>query len=259
MSDKISKMKEAIILAGGFGTRLRSVIQDIPKPMSPVGGKPFLEFLLKQLSLSGFSRVVLSVGYKHEVISNYFGNVFDAILLDYCVEDTPLGTGGAIAKALEQTSADNVLVVNGDSILLASLEQFYHFHCNQGLFSPENPANLSRTSISIALKAEKNFDRYGSVALDGNRIIRFEEKRYVTEGVFNAGLYWMNKSVKGYLSGLPAPFSFEKEIFEKQVFPLLGCVFHDYFIDIGIPDDYARAQSELLPAFHQYTIRNAKP
>ena len=82
-------MQEAIILAGGFGTRLKSVIQDIPKPMSPVGGKPFLEFLLKRLALSGFSRTVLSVGYKHEIISNYFGNSFESMQLDYCVEDSP--------------------------------------------------------------------------------------------------------------------------------------------------------------------------
>jgi D-glycero-alpha-D-manno-heptose 1-phosphate guanylyltransferase len=249
-------MKEAIILAGGFGTRLRSVIQDIPKPMSPMGGKPFLEFLLEQLVLSGFSRTVLSVGYRHKVISRYFGDSFGAMQLDYCVEDTPLGTGGAIAKALQQTAADDVLVVNGDSIMLASLEQFYHFHHGH---NPANPGNLSRTPISIALKAERNFDRYGSVTLDGNRIVRFEEKKHVTEGVFNAGLYLINQSIISYLADLPVPFSFEKEIFEKQVFPLSGYVFHDYFIDIGIPDDYARAQTELLPVFQQYANRYVKP
>ncbi len=248
-------MKEAIILAGGFGTRLRSVIQDIPKPMSPIGGKPFLEFLLEQLLLSGFSRTVLSVGYKHEIISHHFGGSFGAMQLDYCVEDTPLGTGGAIAKALQQTTTDDVLVINGDSILLASLEQFYDFHRSQELYIPANPGNPSCVPISVALRAEKNFDRYGSVTLDGNRIVRFEEKKHVTEGVFNAGLYLINKSVKGYLSELPVPFSLEKEIFEKKVFPISGCVFHDYFIDIGIPEDYVRAQTELIPVFTQYANR----
>jgi D-glycero-alpha-D-manno-heptose 1-phosphate guanylyltransferase len=239
-------MKEAIILAGGFGTRLRSVIQDIPKPMSPIGSKPFLEFLLEQLLLSGFSRTVLSVGYRHEIISRYFGDSFGDMQLSYCVEDTPLGTGGAIARALQQTTADDVLAVNGDSILLASLEYFYHFHCAQG------------TPISIALKAERNFDRYGSVTLDGKKIACFEEKRHVAEGVFNAGLYWIHTSVKRYLSGLHAPFSLEKEIFEKQVFSISGCVFHDYFIDIGIPEDYAQAQAELLPVFKQYASRSVQ-
>jgi len=240
-------MKESIILAGGFGTRLQSVIQGIPKPMSPVAGKPFLEFLLKQLSLSGFSRVILSVGYRHETISNYFGASYENLLLDYCVEESPLGTGGAVAKAMQQTVANDVLVLNGDSILLASPKRFYDFHCSRN------------TPVSMALKAETNFDRYGTVMLDGDRIIRFEEKKYVSEGVFNAGMYWLHTSVRDNLLELPAPFSLEKEIFEKHVFPLSGCVFHDYFIDIGVPEDYARAQTDLLPAFEQYTNRYAKP
>ena len=242
-------MNEAIILAGGFGTRLRSVIQDIPKPMSPIAGRPFLEFLLKQLSLFGFSRVILSVGYRHETIINHFGESFENMQLDYCVEDSPLGTGGAIAKAMQQTTANDVLVLNGDSILLASPERFYDFHRSRN------------TPISIALKAETDFDRYGSVTLDGDRIVRFEEKKHVAEGVFNAGMYWLNisfcRELVCYVSTLP--FSLEKEIFEKHVFPLSGCVFHDYFIDIGIPEDYTRAQTELLPAFEQYTHRYAKP
>lgn len=246
-------MKEAIILAGGFGTRLQSVIRDIPKPMSPIGGKPFLEFLLGQLVLSGFSRTVLSVGYRHEVIRHRFGDSFGVMQLDYCVEDTPLGTGGAIAKALQQTTANDVLVVNGDSILLASLERFYLFHRSRKAYDASvNPDNQARVAISIALKAEKNFDRYGSVTLIDDRIVRFEEKKPVAEGIFNAGLYFISQSVGNELADLPVPFSFEKEILEKQVFPLSGCVFHDYFIDIGVPEDYARAQTELLFAFQRY-------
>ena len=240
-------MKEAVILAGGFGTRLRSVIQDIPKPMSPVGGRPFLDFLLKQLSFSGFSRVILSVGYRHETISDHFGVSFENMQLDYCVEDVPLGTGGAVARAMQQTTANDVLVVNGDSILMASLERFRDFH------------RARNTPVSMALKAEKDFDRYGTVTLDGERIVRFEEKRHISEGVFNAGLYWLHASVGDRLLELPAPFSLEKEIFEKHVFPLSGCVFHDYFIDIGVPEDYTRAQTELSPAFEHYTRQYAKP
>ena len=118
-------MKEAVILAGGFGTRLKSVISDIPKPMSPISEIPFLEILLRQLLLFGFSKVVLSVGYKNEIISVYFGDSFGTMRLNYCIEDTPLGTGGAIAKSLQQTHSDEVLVMNGDSILLSSLDRFY--------------------------------------------------------------------------------------------------------------------------------------
>lgn len=235
-------MKEAVILAGGFGTRLRSVVADVPKPMSPVAGKPFLELLLQQLSLFGFSHVVLSVGYKKEVIIDRFGRSFEGMQLDYCPEDTPLGTGGAVARSLLQTTSDDVLVVNGDSILLSSLDQFRDFHLRHD------------TPISMALKAEKNFDRYGTVTLDGDNIVGFAEKRQVAEGVFNAGLYLLRvSSVKDYLLSLPAPFSLEKDVFEKQVFPLSGRVFHDYFIDIGLPEDYARAQTELFPFFKLYT------
>ena len=240
-------MKEAIILAGGFGTRLRGVINDIPKPMSPIGGKPFLDFLLKQFSLFGFSRVILSVGYRHEIISNRYGGSFESMKLDYCVEDAPLGTGGAVAKALQQTEANEVLVVNGDSILLASPDHLYDFHQTQN------------TPISLALKAETNFDRYGTVTMDGHRIVRFEEKRHVSEGLFNAGLYLIHTSVKDRLMKVSAPFSLEKEIFEKHMFPLSGCVFHDYFIDIGVPEDYARAQTKLIPAFEQYVNHFSKP
>jgi len=240
-------MKEAIILAGGFGTRLRSVIHDIPKPVSLIGKKPFLEFLLKQLAMSGYERVVLSVGYRHEIISNHFGSMFENMQLDYCVEDTPLGTGGAIAKALQQTVADDILVMNGDSILLASLEFFCDFHYHQ------------HTPISIALKAETNFNRYGTVTMEGNRIVSFDEKKQVTDGFFNAGLYLLHSSVKDQLVKLPTPFSIEKEIFEKHVFPLSGCVFNDFFIDIGVPEDYARAQTKLLPAYEKYIKRITKP
>ncbi len=237
-------MKEAIVLAGGLGTRLRSVVSDVPKPMSGIDGKPFLEILLRQLSLFGFTKVVLSVGYLHEVIQDYFGHSFGTMRLDYCVEDAPLGTGGAIARSLQQTGSDEILVVNGDSILLASLEYFHEFHRSR-----KQPA------ISIALKAEKDFDRYGAVLLDGDRIVRFDEKRYVSDGVFNAGLYWLHASVRDYLEKLPVPFSFEKEVLEKQIFPLYGCVFHDYFIDIGIPEDYERAQTRLIPAFERYATQ----
>jgi len=215
--------------------------------MSPVGGKPFLGFLLKQLSLFGFSRVILSVGYRHKIISNWFGSSFETMQLDYCVEDMPLGTGGAIARALQQTATENVLAINGDSILLASLDRFNDFHCEHN------------TPISIALKAEMNFDRYGSVTLDGSKIVRFEEKRHYPEGVFNAGLYGLHTSIREILSGIPVPFSLEKEIFEKKIFPLSGCVFHDFFIDIGIPEDYTRAQTALVPVFEQYTRYYAKP
>ncbi|MDR2039133.1 MAG: nucleotidyltransferase family protein [Bacteroidales bacterium] len=235
-------MKEAIILAGGFGTRLQSVISDVPKPMSPIGNQPFLEILLRQLSFYGFSKVILSVGYKHEVIRNYFGHRFSSMQIEYCIEDTPLGTGGAILRSMSMLTSDDVLVMNGDSIFLLPLDVFYHFYRSQ------------QTPVSIALKAANDFDRYGAVILDGDKVIGFEEKKQVAHGVFNAGLYWLKSSVKNKISALgeQGAFSFEKEVLEKQRLPMSGCVFHDYFIDIGIPEDYQKAQEELTNVFEYY-------
>lgn len=231
---------DAIILVGGFGTRLRSVVSDVPKPMAPVEKKPFLSYLLKYLSNYGIKNVVLCTGYKHEVIENYFSSVYKNINLKYSVEEEPLGTGGAVKKALTLIESDDVLVLNGDTLFNVDLSELISYHNNQ------------KSDITIALKHFTNYDRYGSVILDGKKVVGFEEKMYKDSGFINGGVYLINKHLFDKYS-LPKTFSFEKEILETKLNELniSGFKSSTYFIDIGIPEDYEKAQIEVKELFDE--------
>jgi len=227
-------INEAIILAGGFGTRLKSMIKDIPKPMADINGKPFLEYLLLNLKKKGIDRVVLAVGYKWEIIKNYFGEKYNNIEITYSIEDNPLGTGGAIKQAMNFTESKDVLMLNGDTFFDINLSKFFEFH-------------KGRTSVlSLALKKMVNFHRYGAVEIDeNNKVVAFLEKKYRKEGLINAGVYLLNK--KFFLSlKLTERFSFEKDFLEKnyKICSFYGLPFDSYFIDIGVPDDYAKAKRD---------------
>lgn len=228
--------RSVIILAGGFGTRLQGVVKDLPKPMAPVNGKPFLSYLLDYLVDYGCTKAVLSVGYLHEKIHDFFGNSYKSIAIDYAVETEPLGTGGAIAFAMQKCPDDDVLVLNGDTMFRADLAAFEAFHRNKGgLFS-------------MVLRQMPDVSRYGNVLTDSNdRITLFAEKNTATgEGFINGGTYMINRQLfKKYPT--QQKFSFEKDLMEKvfHTEPLFGYKSDAYFIDIGIPEDYARAQSEL--------------
>ncbi|MFI5134767.1 MAG: HAD-IIIA family hydrolase [Chitinophagales bacterium] len=228
-------IKTAIVLAGGFGTRLQSVVKDIPKPMADVAGKPFLQYLLDEISRQNISNVILSVGYKWEVIKNYFGDDYSRIKIEYSVEEEPLGTGGAILKAVHHSDAEEFFIFNGDTLFNIDLENFSRLH------------HKSDSLLSIALKRMENFDRYGVVRTNSaNRIISFEEKKFYEEGNINAGVYLLNRKLFDRLS-FPEKFSFEKDLMQKYCSEMkfYGFPFNDYFIDIGIPEDYSRAQNEL--------------
>lgn len=222
---------EAIVLAGGLGTRLRSVITDLPKPMAPIGDKPFLEYILKYLQKNGITRVVLSVGYKWETIKEYFGNNFKNIELVYSVENEPLGTGGAIKKALSHCKEDNIFIINGDTFFDVKL---------QDLKLEDD------SSIQLSLKSMKNFDRYGCVETDDYGIVTtFTEKGYRESGNINGGIYLMSKNIFNEFD-LEEKFSFEE--FMQNNFKQLNIstkIFDNYFIDIGIPEDYEKAQIDL--------------
>lgn len=226
--------EEAIVLAGGFGTRIQHIIADIPKPMAPVRGQPFLHYVLQHLSGQGIQRVVLSVGYRWELIQNHFGNESFGMKLTYHIESEPLGTGGAIKASLEHVTSDRCFVINGDSLFLISMEKLAFVH-------QEHDAN-----VTMALKHMKNFDRYGTVVIDDqDRITAFQEKEFVKEGHINGGIYLVNSDL---FSGKDETrFSMEKDFFEREVRNqrIFGVVFDDYFIDIGIPSDYERAQYEI--------------
>jgi D-glycero-alpha-D-manno-heptose 1-phosphate guanylyltransferase len=209
--------------------------------MADVAGKPFLQYLLGDLSLQGITSAILSVGYKWESIQNYFGAHYKSISLSYSIETEPLGTGGAILKAVKNSVDDEFFIFNGDTFFNVTLIDFYSKHKSQS------------THLSLALKRMKNFDRYGVVRTDaGNRIISFEEKKFYAEGDINGGIYVLNRKLFQDLS-FPEKFSFEKDLMEKYCSEMefYGFPFHDYFIDIGIPEDYHRAQTE-LPALIEH-------
>lgn len=231
---------EVIILAGGLGTRLRSVVSEVPKCMAPVAGKPFLWYLLKYLTRYNVDRVILSVGYLREVIFKWINEVKEEFLFefDYAVEEDPLGTGGGIKLAMSKVKGNEAVILNGDTFFNVELNQLVAGHLSQ-----------SWAKISLALKPMKDFDRYGTVTTDANgRIIRFNEKQLCKEGLINGGVYVLNNDEKLY-DGLPQKFSFETEVLQRKCGEagcLYGVVQNGYFIDIGIPEDYKRAQVELL-------------
>jgi D-glycero-alpha-D-manno-heptose 1-phosphate guanylyltransferase len=226
----------AIILAGGFGTRLREVVSHLPKPMATVRGKPFLDYHLASLSAQGYKKVILSTGHLAEKVSAHYGNKHTGLQIEYSVETHPLGTGGATREALRLCSDESVLVLNGDSLFDIDLEKFEAFH--EG----------SLADCSIALRLVPDSSRYGSIEIDGqNNVLSFSEKsESKAPGLINAGVYLLNK--KTFLQNIPSEenFSIEKDFFQKAAgkLRLKGFAFDAYFIDIGIPADYQRAQHE---------------
>lgn len=227
------QQRQAIILAGGLGTRLRSVINELPKCMAPVAGRPFLFYVINELAIQGVTDFIFSLGYKHEVIEEYLQTYFPTLRYQIVIEDEPLGTGGAIQLACKKTTVENVIVTNGDTLFKTNLDELFAFHASK------------KANCTLALKPMQDFDRYGVVELDtDNKISSFKEKQHYTNGLINGGTYILN--VPYFLSQqLPSIFSFEKEFLEKQQQGLYGCVQYGYFIDIGIPQDYTKAQSDL--------------
>ncbi|HRF78156.1 MAG TPA: nucleotidyltransferase family protein [Chitinophagales bacterium] len=226
-------IREAIVLAGGFGTRLQTVVKEVPKPMAPVAGKPFLQYILDYLIAHKVAHVVLAVGYLRETIIDYFGDNYQSLSITYAVEENPLGTGGGILNACNQIKGDNVFVINGDTFFDVDLVELSAFH------------ESNNALLTVALKKMEKFDRYGTVETDNEgRIIGFLEKKYLDEGLINGGIYCLNKHI--FHPELPAAFSFEKEILEKEIVnrKIYGLRSEGYFIDIGIPEDYARAQDD---------------
>lgn len=224
---------EAIILAGGFGTRLRQVVPDLPKPMAPVAGRPFLEILLSLLARKGFTRVVLSLGFMSEKIVAHLGDEYLGMELVHEVEEQPLGTGGAIRAALVRCVADHVFVFNGDTYLdieAGELECMWQ--------SARHPVIVVREVPDTA--------RFGRVEMDGGRVSAFREKGVSGPGLINAGCYVLPKdALDEFLLG--ATFSLETDYFVKKLQSTRfdGFITHGRFIDIGVPDDYVLAQTEL--------------
>ena len=221
---------EAVVLAGGFGTRLQALVPDLPKPMAPIVGRPFLEILLMTFARNGFSRVVLSLGYRAELIKSHFGNRFEQLSLIYEIESVPLGTGGAIRAALPHCLSDPVFVFNGDTYLDLEVAQVQ--------------AVWRRSQIPMIVAREvADTARFGRLQTDGDRVTGFLEKGFGGPGLINAGCYVLSRDTLDRFA-LGSRFSIETDYLAHAVReqPIGLFVTSSVFIDIGVPEDYQRAQ-----------------
>ena len=221
---------DVIILSGGLGTRLKEVVNDRPKIMAELNGKPFLENTLDELQKFQIKNVILAVGYKKEYIENYFNNKYKDINIIYSEETEPLGTGGAIKKALEKTNESDVIVMNGDVYHKVNLYKLMNEHVN------------SNSMATITVKELKEFDRFGTVNFDENHVIQsFKEKTYIKKGFINVGVYAIKRDI---FEGIPLEqkFSIEYDYFGKYINTRKHQVYlyDDDFIDMGIPSDYEK-------------------
>ena len=229
------EIKEAIVLAGGLGTRLRPAVPDLPKCMAPVNGRPFLSYIIDYYTGQGIEKFIFALGYKHEVIVGWIKQQYPALNVEYAIEKEPLGTGGAIQLAVEKAREKDLLILNGDTIFKINLPMLTSFH--------EDNAS----ACTLALKPMKDFERYGVVEINEEGLItRFKEKKHYQEGLINGGAYLLNVG-RFRQQKRPSVFSFEKDYLERcyTFMPMYGCVQEGYFIDIGIPEDFEKAQTDL--------------
>ena len=230
LMNKLSKIT-AVILSGGLGTRLRSVVLGQPKVLSEVNSRPFIAYLLDQLSQAGIEKVVLCTGYLGEQVKATFGEYYKDITLLYSQERITLGTGGALRLALPLLKSEPVLVLNGDSFCQADFVNFLNQHITK------------KATASLLLAEVPDFSRYGSVRMSMNgEITSFEEKsRKAGHGLINAGVYLLNNT---FLESIPVNINIS---LEHEMFPLwinkglYGFQNKGNFLDIGIPQDYAAA------------------
>jgi D-glycero-alpha-D-manno-heptose 1-phosphate guanylyltransferase len=243
-------IKEAIILAGGLGLRLRSAVPDLPKCLAPVAGKPFLAHLINYLMDQEIEKFIFALGYKNELVAEFIQHYFSTQQVNtghgpmtnrqtshqLSIEKEPLGTGGAIRLACSKATQETVLIVNGDTFFRVDLAILAAKHQQWG------------GDCTLTLKPMQDFDRYGTVQLNADHTVNsFEDKKHHDSGLINGGIYALNK--KQFLENLfPEQFSFEEQYLEqfapaKKIF---GLVQDGYFVDIGVPKDYERAQKEML-------------
>lgn len=228
-------IKEAIILAGGLGTRLREAVPELPKCMAPVGGLPFIRYVTDYFRKAGIGHFIFALGYKSNYFEEFFAAAFPpgAVTYSLSLEQEPLGTGGAIRKACTLAKTDTALILNGDTFFRIELAALSAFHAQKD------------ADCSLCLKPMRDFDRFGVVELDEKQqVVDFREKKHYASGLINGGVYALN--TRRFLEeDLPEKFSFEKEYLERGTRSLFGIVQDNYFIDIGIPEDYRRVQQEI--------------
>lgn len=224
---------EAVILAGGLGTRLQGVLPGTPKSMAPVNGKPFLGFVLDYLAGQQISKAIISVGFLKEQVVSYFGNSFRNLDIEYSIEYEPLGTGGAIKLALGKCSGSNVFVLNGDTFFMPDLSAMEKLHLE------------SKADITLAVRYLPDTGRYGKVLMhETGRIMAFNEKDPLAgSGWINGGIYLLKKQVFSEIA--MEKFSIENDLFKVscEILNMQAFKTEAFFLDIGIPEDYAKAQT----------------
>jgi len=229
------QITEAIILAGGLGTRLRSAVPDLPKCMAPVNGIPFITYVIDGLRAQGIEKFIFALGYKSETIVQFVEEVYPQLQVQYSLEEEPLGTGGAIYKACRLASTENIIATNGDTLFHIDISGLANCHMDK------------QAECTLSLKPMQQFSRYGVVELNAEQaVISFKEKQFYETGLINGGVYAIN--VPAFLGKkFDDKFSFEKDFLETYYTEgrMFGFIQDGYFIDIGIPEDYNRAQNEL--------------
>jgi len=220
---------QAIILAGGFGTRLRDVVNNVPKPMANIYCKPFLAWIIENMGKQGVNEVCLSVYYLADCIKDYFGDDYQGIKIKYAYEDEPLGTGGALANAMNILKPTKpVIGINGDTVVNISYQDLYKKHSGE---------------LTTVLKKMNDCSRYGCVSVGNDGFIKsFKDKGQDGVGLINAGTYVLSPDL---FNDMPEKFSFEADFMRIGKAPALAYITDEYFIDIGVPEDYKKADREL--------------
>lgn len=221
----------AAVLVGGLGTRLLPVVADRPKALAEIHGRPFLQYLLDQLSTAGCSRVVLCTGYLGEQIEQAFGKRYKNLQVSYSRETRPLGTGGALRLALPHLLSDPVLVMNGDSFCATDLTSLWDWHCGHS------------SQATMLLVGVANTKRYGSVKINPDgAVTQFVEKKQGGSGLINAGVYLLSREVIESIADGTA-VSLEHDVFPALMSNgLYGYQERGRFLDIGTPEDFAAAE-----------------
>lgn len=225
---------ECIVLAGGLGTRLQHVVPDVPKCLAPVNGQPFLAHLFRYLEQQYCDHVILSLGYKYEMVLEWLKTKAFTFKISWVIEKEPLGTGGGLKRALLKCHSDQCFVMNGDTLFDIPLRNM-------------NELLSEGVKAVLALKPMQHFERYGTVILDDNQYITgFREKQPCPSGLINGGIYLLNQ-VTTLFKDMPERFSLEQAFFEPEAGKgsLKGYIDEGYFIDIGVEEDYNRAQKEI--------------
>ncbi len=228
-----------VVLAGGIGSRLQKVVNDVPKPLASVRSRPFLEYLLSYWIKNNACHFIISVGYKHQQIIDHFGSTFKGIPITYAIEDKPLGTGGALLKVLNENCLEkDFFLINGDTLFLIDPERMYKLHSS------------SKANLSLSLRQVENAGRYHRMCVnETGRLITIEQPNEKEEpGEINGGVYIINSELfSEWPDAMNKSISLENDILPTIISTHDVCGFMDDgdFIDIGIPDDFHKAQTFL--------------